>query len=125
MQLKLPEADAQLRHSLVLNDAELLSRIGATTQKMVIKIYNNRDTAGEDEGRYTYRLQFKYKNNEYYTEIRQDSLKAGYNEITIGNLFGYAWEETGALTDIRLFFGEPNAEAVDDLYFIGVDVYSE
>ncbi len=125
MQLKLPEADAQMRQSMVLNDEELLSKIGATTQKMVIKLYNNRDTSGEDEGHYTYRLQFKYKNSEYYAEIRQDKLKAGYNEITIGNLFGYAWEETGALTDIRLFFGEPNAEAVDDLYFIGVDVYSE
>ena len=125
LQLALPEADAQIRQSMVLSDSELLSQIGTKTQKLVIKIYNNRDATEEYEGKYTYRLQFKYANNEYYTEIRQDTLKTGYNEITIGNLFGYDWETTGALTDIRLFLGEPNAKAMDDLYLIGVDVYFE
>lgn len=125
LQLKLPRADAQMRHSLVIEKADLLSQIGARTQKLVLRIYNNRDATGADEGKYSYRLQFKYENNEYYTEIRQDTLKPGYNEITIGNLFGYAWEETGPLTGIRLFFGEPEGEPVEELYLIGLDVYSE
>lgn len=124
LQLKLPAADAQVRQTMLLSDQDLLGTIGANTQKMVIKLYNNRDTSGKDEGKYTYRLQFKYANGSYYTEIRQDTLKSGYNEIVIGNLFGYDWNATGALTDIRFFFGETNGEATSDLYFIGVDVYA-
>ena len=123
LQLKLPAADAQVRQTMILSDPQFLGAIGANTQKMVIKIYNNRDTSGKDEGKYTYRLQFKYANGSYYTEIRQDTLKSGYNEIVIGNLFGYDWNKTGALTDIRFFFGETNGEATNDLYFIGADVY--
>ena len=124
LQLKLPTADAQVRQTMLLSDADFLGLIGSNTQKLVIKIYNNRDTSGKDEGKYTYRLQFKYANSTYYTEIRQDTLKSGYNEIVIGNIFGYDWNTTGALTDIRFFFGETNGEATSDLYFIGADVYA-
>ena len=124
LQLKLPTADAQVRQTMLLSDADFLGLIGSNTQKLVIKIYNNRDTSGKDEGKYTYRLQFKYANSTYYTEIRQDTLKSGYNEIVIGNIFGYDWKTTGALTDIRFFFGETNGEATSDLYFIGADVYA-
>ena len=124
LRLDLPAADAQVRQTMQIGDATLLSKIGANTKKLVIKIYNNRNTDGKDEGKYAYRLQFKYASGSYYTEIRQDTLKSGYNEIVIGNLFGYDWGKTGALTDIRFFFGETQAEATADLYFIGADVYA-
>ena len=123
LQLGLPAADGWLSQSMVLGGDLLMSEIGKETQKVVIKIYNDRDASGKDEGKYTYRLQFRYEGSEYYTEIRQDTLKAGYNEITIGNIFGYDWDETGALTNIRFYFGESDSPACDDLYFIGVDVY--
>lgn len=124
LRLDLPAADAQVRQTMQIGDETLLGKIGANTQKLVIKIYNGRNTEGKDEGKYAYRLQFKYASGSYYTEIRQDTLKSGYNEIVIGNLFGYDWGKTGALTDIRFFFGETQAEPTDDLYFIGADVYA-
>ena len=50
-------------------------------------------------------------------------LVPGGASISIGNIFGYDWDETGALTNIRFYFGESDSPACDDLYFIGVDVY--
>ncbi len=124
LQLKLPDATVQRRQTLLITDAELLGQIGSGTQKLVLSFYNNRDTSGKDEGKYTFRLQFKYANSEYYTEIRQDQLKGGYNVITVGNMFGYDWENLGALTEIRVFFGETESEKTNDVYFIGAQVYA-
>ena len=124
LQLKLPDATVQRRQTLLITDAELLGQIGSGTQKFVLSFYNNRDTSGKDEGKYTFRLQFKYANSEYYTEIRQDQLKGGYNVITVGNMFGYDWENLGALTEIRVFFGETESEKTNDVYFIGAQVYA-
>ena len=76
LQLGLPAADGWLSQSMVLGGDMLMSEIGKETQKVVIKIYNDRDASGKDEGKYTYRLQFRYEGSGYYTEIRQDTLKA-------------------------------------------------
>lgn len=123
LKLVLPEATTRLRQYMILGGEELMGEIGKQTQKIVIKIYNDRDSTGDDEGKYAYRLQFRYGDSVYYTEIRQDTLKSGYNEITIGNVFGYNWDETGPLSNIRLYFGETGSPACDDLYLIGIDIY--
>ena len=39
-------------------------------------------------------------------------------------MFGYDWENLGALTEIRVFFGETESEKTNDVYFIGAQVYA-
>ena len=132
LQLKLPQATAQVRQAMLITDPEILGKIGAGTQKLVLKFYSTREERpieggvndATDEGKYAFRLQFKYANSQYYTEIRQDTLKREYNEITVGNLYGYNWNALGALTEIRVFFGETGSEATNCIYFIGAEVYA-
>ena len=122
LQLKLGEATDRIRQTLVISDSELLSEIGKGTQKLVLEFYNDRTPGAlgeKDEGKYDFRLQFKYAGDEYYSEIRQGQLAVGYNVITIGNMFGYDWDDLGALSEIRIFLGETSSAATDDIYFIG------
>ena len=125
LQLKLPQADGRIQQNMVLSDAELFSQIGSETQKMVISLYYNGDASMDNQGALSYSVQFRYENDEYYSFVRESKLVKGYNEITIGNLFAYDWEDTGKLKDIRIMFGDVNSPAEEQLYFIGVDVYSE
>lgn len=125
LQLNLPQGDGRMQPNMVISDSELFSNIGKNTQKMVISLYYNSDKKMDNQGALSYTIQFRYENDEFYSYVREAKLLKGYNEITIGNMFAYDWENTGKLKDVRILFGDENSPAEEQLYFIGVDVYSE
>ncbi len=116
LQLHLPATDVTTRQQIVLGGA-FMENFGVGTQKVVFRFYY----AGEQS--LSYALQFKYVNDPLYSEVTSGTLKHGWNEITVNNLFAYSWGKTGALRDIRILFGNTEAEANEDIYFGAASVY--
>lgn len=125
LRLDLPAADAQIKHGILIENSELLASIGANTNKLVFKIYSDRDPLAAWSGAYPYAISFKFENDAFYQEVRSEDLRVGQNEIIVGNIFSYDWETTGKLISIRIYFGWTNDAAENDLYLNGVDVYMQ
>lgn len=125
LQLKLPQGDGRMQPNMVISNSELFSNIGTDTKKMVIGLYYNGDREMDNQGALPYTIQFRFENDEFYSYVRDAKLVKGHNSITIGNMFAYNWESTGKLKDIRILFGDGNSPAEEQLYFTGIDVYSE
>ena len=125
LHVKLPQADGKMQQNMVISDSDLFENIGSNTNKMTVKLYYNSDKAVDNEGALPFTIQFRYENDTYYSYVREAKLNKGYNDITVGNMFAYDWKKTGKLKDVRIIFGDKDSPAENQLYLIGIDVYTK
>lgn len=123
LRLDLPDADVQYKHGFIIEDRALLDNIGASTSKLVLKMWSDRDPLAEWSGAVNYTVAFKYENDTFYNEVRSADLIVGWNEIVIGNIYSYDWARLGKLVSIRVYIGDRGSAAESDIYLCGFDVY--
>lgn len=117
LSLALPATDEETRQQVIFGGSDFMQNFGSQTQKVVFRFYY----AGEEDLHYV--LQFLYANDPLYIEITSGTIRHGWNEITINNLYAYSWEKMGALKNMRFLIGSTEADANSDLYFGGATVY--
>ncbi len=119
-------------HALKFVDDKTLGKINASTDKLVLRLYNS---SSEDR---TFFMNVEYKDDEGIYNENQYVLKPGENMITLANLSGVKWSKRGKITSLRLMFGglaDANikdvvysgkfiCEANADIYLIDMSIYN-
>lgn len=117
LHLALPATDEATRPQVLFGGTDFMQCFGSETQKVVFKFYYSGKKS------LYYALQFRYANDPLYVEITSGTLKKGWNEITVNNLYAYSWAKNGALQNMRFMFGSTGSAANNDLYFGGATAY--
>ncbi len=100
-----------------LRDVNSLGTIDATSDKLVMKIYNPTDRDIK------IKLSAEYKNEPaIFNVLRETTLKPGMNEISLNNLSGYNWPKIKRIETLRITFGEKN-DAARTLYLVDMTLY--
>lgn len=108
------------QHMVVLKDDATIKQIGADTDKLVLRFYND----SPDEIRF--RLAFEYGSDEgIYSTYTDIYLTTGMNTVVIENLYGVKWSKLKYINSIRFTIGQTGDDPFGDVYFVDMTIYNK
>ena len=119
LRIGLPTAGRGERQEITFAQQELLSKINATTEKLVFNFWFD-----GNESSYPVEIWVKYKNKVYSANIANVRFKKGWNAIEWSGLSSVNWASNGEVEYLLITFGSERDAARADMYIKNIAVYS-
>ncbi len=108
------------QHMVVLKDDATIKKIGSTTDKLVLRFYNDQSTEVR------FRLAFEYGSDAgIYSTYTDIYLTPGINTIVIENLYGVKWSKMKYINSIRFTIGQTGDDPFGGVYLVDMTIYNK